>query len=104
MSITTVMAAGDLCLPSIGDCCAELQAALAAGGPVRLDLSAVRAPDLSVVQLVSAARKTAAATHCDFALAAPVDAALRDLLDRAGFLTGASADDLHFWFHGELEQ
>jgi anti-anti-sigma regulatory factor len=103
MSITRVIAAGDVCLPSFGLLSEELSHAFAASDAVRLDLSAVAAPDLSVVQLVEAARRAARADGRDFALAAPVGAAFRALLARAGFIP-ASGDDADFWFHGETAQ
>lgn len=103
MSITPVVAAGDLCLPSIGLLADDLLQAFAAGDAVRLDLSAVTAPDLSVVQLVESARRTARDDGRDFALTAPVGAPFRALLARAGF-TPASDDDAAFWFHGDSAQ
>ncbi len=62
MSITHVVAAGDLCLPSIGLLADDLSHAFAASDAVRLDLSAVAAPDLSVVQLVESARRRRSAS------------------------------------------
>ncbi|MEH3103644.1 MAG: STAS domain-containing protein [Sphingomonas phyllosphaerae] len=103
MSITPVIAAGDLCLPSIGLLADDLLQAFAAGDVVRLDLSAVAAPDLSVVQLVESARRTARDDGRDFALTAPVGAPFRALLARAGF-TPASEEDATFWFHGDSAQ
>ncbi|WP_294198818.1 STAS domain-containing protein [uncultured Sphingomonas sp.] len=103
MSITHVVAAGDLCLPTIGLLADELVQAFADADAVRLDLSAVATPDLSVVQLVEAARAAAREQDRDFALAAPVGAPFQALLTRAGFLT-ASDDDVMFWFHGVAVQ
>ncbi|WP_314373225.1 STAS domain-containing protein [Sphingomonas paucimobilis] len=104
MSITMVTAAEDLCLPTIGLLAEQLGTAIAPGGTVRLDLSAVAAPDLSVVQLVQSARHTAAQCGCDFALAAPASDRLRGLLDRAGFLPCPAPEHTQFWFHGDSEQ
>lgn len=104
MSITMVMAAEDLCLPTIGTLAEQLQAAVQPDAVVRLDLSAVAAPDLSVIQLVQSARVSAARLGCDFALAAPAGDRLRMLLDRAGFPLDASSHHREFWFHGETVQ
>ena len=104
MSITTVTAAEDVCLPSIGLLAADLREAMAGGGAVTLDLSNVAGPDLSVVQLVQSARVTAARTGTDFTLAHPADEQLRALLGRAGFLANPAAQDTEFWFHGETAQ
>ncbi|MBB4153216.1 hypothetical protein GGQ80_001104 [Sphingomonas jinjuensis] len=104
MSITTVTAKEDVCLPSIGALAADLRDALADGGAVQLDLSQATSPDLSVVQLVQSARVTAARNGADFTLAHPADETLRALLDRAGFLTDPIGQDFEFWFHGETAQ
>ncbi len=103
MSITMVTAAEDLCLPTIGLLAEQLETAIAPGSAVQLDLSAVTAPDLSVIQLVQSARVTAARRDCDFALAAPAGDRLRALLDRAGF-PGSTPDHTQFWFHGDSPQ
>ncbi|WP_294236065.1 STAS domain-containing protein [uncultured Sphingomonas sp.] len=104
MSITTVMASENLCLPNIGVLAEELSAAIAPGATVRLDLSDVAAPDLSVIQLVQSARVSAAEAPCDFALTAPVGDGFRTLLERAGFLPAATPDHAQFWFHGDTVQ
>ncbi|PZQ58717.1 MAG: hypothetical protein DI544_13590 [Sphingomonas taxi] len=104
MSTTTLIAAGDLRLAVVGCLAEQLRGAFAGPGAVRLDLSAVIAPDLSVLQLIQSARTTATMANRDFALAAPGDATLRRLLDRAGFLSGASDDDRRFWLHEEATQ
>ncbi|KTT74781.1 hypothetical protein NS334_04470 [Sphingomonas endophytica] len=90
-------------MPTIGVLADELSHAFASSEAIRLDLSDVTAPDLSLVQLVAAARIAARDGGHDFALAAPVDARFGALLVRAGFNT-ASADDAQFWFHGDAAQ
>lgn len=104
MSITTVMASENLCLPNIGVLAEQLTAAITPGATVRLDLSDVAAPDLSVIQLVQAARVSAAEADCDFALAAPAGDPFRVLLDRAGFASVDNSDHSQFWFHGDTAQ
>lgn len=104
MSITMVMANENLCLPNIGVLAEQLSAAISPGATVRLDLSDVAAPDLSVIQLVQAARVSAAEVACDFALAAPVGDSFRVLLTRAAFLPADAPDALQFWFHGDTVQ
>lgn len=103
MSITMVVANEDVCLPTIGALAEDLKTAIAPDATVRLDLSGVASPDLSVIQLVQAARVSAAAAGCDFALSAPADATLHALLVRAAFLP-ASVDDTQFWLHGDTTQ
>lgn len=103
MSITTVIAAGDACLPTIGLLADDLARAFDGEEAVRLDLSAVAAPDLSLLQLIESARIAARDRGHDFALAAPVDARFGALLARAGFPTASDAD-AQFWFHGDVAQ
>ncbi len=104
MPITTVTAAEDACLPTIGSLAAALKAAILPDTQVRLDLSAVAGPDLSVVQIVQSARITAERVGCDFALTAPVGDRLRALLHRAGFVPHPHPDHAPFWFHGDTAQ
>lgn len=104
MSITTVTAAGDACLPTIGQLAEALRAAIVPGATVRLDMSQVAGPDLSVIQLIQSARATAARNGCDFALAAPAGPVLAALLARAGVPAAPQSDHVHFWFHGDTVQ
>lgn len=71
---------------------------------VDLDVSALEEVDLSFVQLVEAARVHASRENATIRLVSPANPALAALLARAGFLTQPSADDIDFWFHGELPQ
>ncbi|WP_448663881.1 STAS domain-containing protein [Sphingomonas sp. CJ20] len=80
----------------------DLLAAFDAQPDVILDLSDVAEVDLSFVQTVHAARDHAARHGGQLRLAAPAQGAVRALLDRGGFTTDASPEDLDFWFHGEL--
>lgn len=71
---------------------------------VTLALNPDAAVDLSFVQLVAAARRSARTSGGELALAEPASPALRGLLSRAGFIEGASAEDLKFWLHSENAQ
>lgn len=57
--------------------------------------------DLTFVQLVEAARRFAAAKGKTIALTEPASNALRDVLERGGFLT--SAEPRAFWLHEKGE-
>lgn len=103
MSITTVVAAGDVCLPTIAHLAEDLARAFDGDDAVRLDLTQVAAPDLSVLQLVKSARMTARNDGRDFALTAPVGETFRALLVRAAFPIASEAD-AQFWFHGDVAQ
>lgn len=60
--------------------------------------------DLSFLQLVSAARLFAQMSGGELTLAEPASPTLRNVLLRAGFMDGASAEDLRFWLHSENAQ
>ncbi len=66
----------------------RLRDALARHPAVTLDCSAAEAVDVSLIQLLLAAHRSAGAR---FGLAGPLPAVLRDALDRGGFLAGDGA-------------
>ena len=90
---------GPATIPHVTEAWTRLSAALAAGGDLVLDLVEVTAADLSFVQLVEAARASCAQQGATVRLAQPADGALRDVLDRGGFLDVADAERLQFWTH-----
>lgn len=71
---------------------------------VSLALNPDAAVDLSFVQLITAARLSAQTSGGALALAEPAGPMLRGVLSRAGFIEGASAEDLKFWLHSENAQ
>ena len=74
-----------------------LRDALAAESSVALDCEAVEEADLSFLQLVIAARKSARNTGKSLGLAAPATGPLRAALDSAGI---RPEGDFRFWFEG----
>ncbi|MCJ2183967.1 STAS domain-containing protein [Novosphingobium sp. 1949] len=73
-------------------------------GAVTVDAARVEEVDLSLIQLLDAARTHAAAKGLAFALTAPANAALAAMLERNGFLTAPSSAELAFWLQGETQQ
>ena len=55
--------------------------------------------DLSLVQLLEAARVYAGTTGKNIKLARPAQGPVLDILKRSGFLEGMAADDMKFWLH-----
>lgn len=91
---------GPATIRQVTESCAQLKAALAGGEAVRLDLSAVSACDVSFVQLLESARRSSDRLR----LAGPAAGALREVLERGGFLEGCTPDQLHFWTHAGAAQ
>lgn len=71
--------------------------------PIELDLDALVEGDLSLIQLLVAARATANAAGRALSLARPANPALAALLERSGLVPGCP-DEITFWFHGEARQ
>ena len=69
-----------------------------------LDLSALNEVDLAFVEILYAARDQWTRAGSDLRLTHPAGGAVVRLLERAGFLTDLTPQDLEFWFHGELPQ
>lgn len=74
---------------------------LRAQSVLQLSLNPDAGVDLSFVQLISAARSHAKMAGGELSLAQAASPKLRDVLDRAGFIEGAPAEDLKFWLHSE---
>lgn len=77
---------GNLGLRDVGQLAEQLRDALAKHKSVRIATKDLTGIDISVLQLVVSARKTAEATGVSLALAEPAGGALRDLLIKTGFL------------------
>jgi hypothetical protein len=76
--------------------------ALRSASPISLDCSEITETDVSFVQLLLSARKTAAEYGRDLALANPAGGVLLGVLERGGFLTADSpAEELRFWLKSE---
>ncbi|MGH7035184.1 MAG: STAS domain-containing protein [Stellaceae bacterium] len=91
---------GSLTLPRAETIRSILAGALDEGGGVAIDCEGATEVDVSFIQLLLAARRSAAHRGASLALAAPAAGALRTALERGGFLTAASkggASDSDFW-------
>lgn len=84
----TVQLAGSLSIRDAADTLDKVKAALAGADSLTIDCSALTGADLSIVQLLAAAHKTAVAAGKPLHLRAPAGGALDILLRRAG-LRGA---------------
>ncbi len=71
------------------------------GGPVVVNLDEVEEADLTLAQLLEAARRTVAAKGQSIRLEKPAEGAVLQVLQRGGFLNPDDADRLEFWFGGK---
>ncbi len=92
-----VSLSGDLTLRGVGEAHATLSAALAKHPSVVLAIDPASPVDLTFVQLLYSARKSAAEAGGDISLAAPASEGLLEVLRRGGFLAGEAARS--FWLH-----
>jgi MFS superfamily sulfate permease-like transporter len=81
-------------IQTIGQIHNDLKQAFERGGNIRLKLDAVTDADLTFVQLVESARRSAASEGKSFAVT-PAPDSLRELLERGGFVS--SPEDRSFW-------
>ncbi|TAJ72585.1 MAG: STAS domain-containing protein [Phenylobacterium sp.] len=95
---------GPATIPHVADAWTRLSAAIAGGGDLIVDVSEISGADLSFVQLLESARASCARQGGTVRLAQPAEGALRDVLERGGFLDGADAERLQFWTHAGVAQ
>ena len=93
--LTTIEFVGELTIKTIADAHARLTEAFGVSGAVQAEVADDAAVDLTFVQLMESARRTAGETGVAFSLAAPAAGQLRETLERGGFL--AADDDQEFW-------
>ncbi|WP_181242860.1 STAS domain-containing protein [Caulobacter vibrioides] len=94
---------GNLTVSSIAEAYAALTAGMELGGPVVVNLDAVEEADLTLPQLLEAARRTAAAKGQLIRLEKPAQGLVLQVLQRGGFLNSDDANRLDFWT-GESRQ
>ena len=99
----SVSLSGDVTVSSISDAYAALVAGMEHGGPVVVNLDEVQDADLTLAQLLEAARRTAAAKGQEIRLEKPAGGALLQVLQRGGFLEPDDSDRLNFWSGGKTQ-
>jgi anti-anti-sigma regulatory factor len=97
----SVLLTGEMTIAGIGAAHAELAAALRGPGrgPVIVDIDGVTEADLTFIQLLEAARRSAAEADRDLTLAQPAGPAVQEILQRGGFLDADPARAT-FWLQG----
>jgi hypothetical protein len=91
----SVALSGELTIRTITAAHAQLSEAFEAGSDVRVALEPGATVDLTLVQLIEAARRSAREAGGAFALAGPAEGELLAILHRGGFLT--TGEQRAFW-------
>lgn len=78
---------GEMSLRTISEAHSALSSAFAVGGNVIADIRDISDPDLSFVQLLISALRTAQQSGQTFSLSVPADADLQKIIRRGGFNT-----------------
>lgn len=99
----TISLPDTLCVREICVAHTVLLDALAEQDELILDVPEGAAIDLSFVQLVQSARLQAKASDKNIRLSKGADDGLRNVLERAGFLTNMRPEDAQFWLHEEFQ-
>lgn len=90
---------GELTVRTISDTHQRLVSELANTDTLLIDAKEITDVDLTLVQLIESARRTASKEGKRVAMAGSLPQSLRDLLDRGGFLS--AGDSAPFWKHRE---
>jgi hypothetical protein len=69
---------------------------------IEVDLDGCEDVDLSLIQLIESARKSAKAGKKNISLTKPANDIVLSTLKRAGLVEAFSADDAKFWLHKEV--
>lgn len=94
---------GSVTVSSIADAHAALAAGIDHDGPVVVNLDDVVEADLTLAQLLEAARRTANARGQTIRLETPAQGAVLLVLQRGGFLDPDDGDRVNFWFGGKTQ-
>jgi anti-anti-sigma regulatory factor len=88
---------GAVTIANVGAAHAEILTAFKERRSVVIDLSDVTEADLTFIQLMEAARRSAAEAGIGLTLAHPAGPAVQEILQRGGFLDDAESDRATFW-------
>jgi hypothetical protein len=91
----TIEFVGELTIQSVGEARERLLSAFAETASVTADIQPDATVDLSFLQLIEAARRTARESGLAFGLGRPAEGQLLQALERGGFL--AAAEQREFW-------
>ncbi len=93
----TVKLSGKIDVRSIDDSFEKIKQAADAGTAFEIDLDDVTDIDLTFLQLIESARRSAAQTGTAIRLAAPATGSVFETLQRGGFLSDPAGAQTQFW-------
>lgn len=99
----SVRLSGSVTVASISDAYAALSAGMEHEVGVVVNLDDVVEADLTLPQLLEAARRTAEVRGQALRLDGPAEGAVLKVLQRGGFLDPTDADRVKFWFGGNTQ-
>jgi ABC-type transporter Mla MlaB component len=94
---TVVGITGPADVRTIAQCHGRLLEAMKCSKAVQIDLAELAQADLTLVQLIEAARRFAVSAGATVSLSAPAGTDLCEILQRGGFLN--AAESRAFWLH-----
>jgi anti-anti-sigma regulatory factor len=98
-----VLLEGSITIAGMADAHQALLAAMATDGSLTIDIGGVSEADLTFVQLIEAARRSAAKAGRSIALTAPATGPVHEVLRRGGFLDPADTDRINFWLQEPVQ-
>ena len=71
---------------------------------ITIEIDGLEEADLTFIQLIESARRSAAESGCSIQLGQPAQGAVLRVLQRGGFLDPDDRDRTNFWLQGATEQ
>jgi anti-anti-sigma regulatory factor len=92
-----VKLSGVIDIRSIDNSFVKIKKAAADGASIEIDLTDVADIDLTFLQLIESARRSAAQAGAEIRLSQPAEGIIRDTLKRGGFLNDPADERARFW-------
>ncbi|GAN79085.1 STAS domain-containing protein [Acidocella aminolytica] len=95
--LSVLKLSGVIDIRSIGDSFEKVKNAVGGGASVEIDLTDITDIDLTFVQLIESARRSAALSGTTIRLSEPAGGVVLETLNRGGFLNDPSDERTLFW-------
>lgn len=91
-------------ISNIADAHDILLAAIESNNSITIEIDGLEEADLTFIQLIESARRSAAESNRSIQLLEPAQGAVLQVLQRGGFLDPDDQDRMNFWLQGATEQ